>query len=127
MTGDENSQRKGDIWGQKGYRGNNNSLTPRDKKRPVCRPMAARGRGGRTRDTAEESVTRRREERRAAESGGWRVEAKSRWMTYHAGRVCGERAIESSETMLKATDGGRGRRRRNRMIQKMTDTGGEGR
>ena len=41
----------------------------------------------------------------------------------HAKRGCGERVRESSEAPLKATDRGGGRRRRNKMIQKTTDTG----
>ena len=63
--------------------------------------------GPTARDTAEESVTWRGVQIRAAKGGGWRVGKNSRWKTYHAGRGCGEWARESGEAMLKANDGGR--------------------
>ena len=49
------------------------------------------GGGERMRDTATEAGTQRGAQRRAAEAGGWRVETKYRWTTYHSGRGCGER------------------------------------
>ena len=79
------------------------------------------------RDTAEESGMRCGVQRRAAEDIEWRAGKKSRWKMIHAKRGCGERVRESSEAPLKATDRGGGRRRRNKMIQKTTETGGAGR
>ena len=60
---------------------------------------------------------------------GWQVAGGTRswWMNYHSGRGCRERMIESRDATLNETDGEGGRRRRNRMIQKTTKTGGAGR
>ena len=63
--------------------------TPRGQQGPGLRTRETRG-GERTRDTTEESGTRRGEQRRAAEDGRWRVWEKSRWILYHEGREGGE-------------------------------------
>ena len=46
-----------------------------------------------TRETVEDTCTRRGAQRRAAETGGQRVWEKSRWATYHKGRGGGERVL----------------------------------
>ena len=80
------------MLGHKLDEGTNDRRSPRDQQGPGRRPRVARG-SEQTRDMAVEAGTRRGAQRGAVKADGWRVGAKSRWTTYHAGRGCGERVI----------------------------------
>ena len=105
MTRDDDSHGKGEWWGHNGDGGNNGGRPPRGQQGPGHRPREANW-GKRTRDSEEESGTRRGAQRRAAEADGWRVGKKSRWTMIRSGRECGDRVRESGEAKFKATDGG---------------------